>query len=90
MCYAAYERYAVGMGKTTTIRLNDEEMSMLDEVAAECGGRSGALKQGLVLLVQDRRRRRGLERFLAEWVEESGPPNPDGVAAMRERYFSGS
>ena len=83
-----HEDYAAGMGKTTTVRLSDEELSMLDEVAAECGGRSGALRRGLQLLVEEHRRRCALDRFLADWSEESGPPDPDGVEAMIERYFS--
>ena len=26
--------------------------------------------------------------FTEEWTAESGPPDPDGVAAMSERFFS--
>ena len=71
------------------MRLNDEERALLDELASEFGGRSGAIKRGLQLLATEHRRSRALERFIDEWAAKSGPPNPHGVAAMRERYFDG-
>ncbi len=64
------------------------DRELLDELASEFGGRSAAIKQGLVMLAEEHRRRRALADFMAEWVAESGPPGPDGVAAMRERHFS--
>ena len=70
------------------MRLNDEERALLDELASEFGGRSGAIKQGIQMLAQEHRRRRALERFMDEWSAESGAPDPDGVAAMRERFFA--
>ncbi len=74
--------------ETTTVRLNDEERALLDEFASEFGGRSGAIKQGIQLLAQEHHRRRALESFMDEWSAESGTPDPDGVAAMRERFFT--
>ena len=74
--------------ETTAVRLDDEDRALLDELASEFGGRSAAIKQGLVMLAEEHRRRRALADFMAEWVAESGPPDPDGVAAMRERHFS--
>ena len=75
--------------ETTTVRLNDEERALLDEFASEFGGRSGAIKQGIQMLAQEHRRRRcALESFIDEWSAESGAPDPDGVAAMRERFFA--
>ena len=76
------------MTETTTVRLNDEERALLDELASEFGGRSGAIKQGIQMLAQEHRRRRALESFMDEWSAESGAPDPDGVAAMRERFFA--
>ncbi|WP_419554626.1 hypothetical protein [Candidatus Poriferisodalis sp.] len=29
-----------------------------------------------------------LASFMDEWETESGPPDPDSVAAMRERFFA--
>ena len=75
------------MTETTTVRLNDEERALLDEVASEFGGRSGAIKQGIAMLAQEHRRRRALDRFMDDWVSETGPADPDGVAAMRDRFF---
>lgn len=70
-----------------TVRLSHDERELLDEVAAECGGRSSALKQGLLLLVAERRRQRELARFVDEWEAQSGPADPDGVESMIERFF---
>ena len=70
------------------MRLSEDERVMLDEVAAECGGRSSALKQGLRLLVAERRRRKALARFVDDWEAESGPADPALVDEMIERYFS--
>lgn len=60
------------------------------ETTSLSGGRLGAIKQRLQLLACKHRRRRALERFMNEWTAESGPPDPEGVAAMRERYFTGN
>lgn len=72
------------------MRLSEQERALLDEVAAECGGRSSALKQGLLLLVAERRRRRALAMFVDEWESQSGPADPEGVEAMTARFFSGA
>ncbi len=82
--------YSGGMSETATVRFNAAELALLNELAAEFGGRSTAIKQGLRLLAQERRRQLALRSFMAEWAEHSGPPDPDGVAAMRERYFADS
>ncbi len=73
---------------TATVRLDAEDQTLLDEIAPEFGGRSAAIKQGIAMLAEDHRRRRALDAFMEEWSAESGPPDPDGVAAMSERYFS--
>ncbi|WP_419947121.1 hypothetical protein [Candidatus Poriferisodalis sp.] len=73
---------------TTTVRLDDEDQALLDEIAPDFGGRSAAIKQGIAMLADEHRRRRALEAFMEEWSAESGPPDPDGVAAMSERFFS--
>lgn len=76
------------MSATATVRLNDEERALLDELAAEFGGRSGAIKHGLCMLAQERDRRRAMSAFVDAWSAESGPPDPEGVAAMRKRFFA--
>lgn len=65
-----------------------DDQALLDEIVPEFGGRSAAIKQGIAMLADDHRRRRALEAFMEEWSAESGPPDPDGVAAMSERFFS--
>ena len=75
------------MAKTTTIRLDDEYSKMLDEIADEFGGRSAAIREGIRMLADHRRRRQALCEFLDELNEANGPPDPDDVAAMGRRYF---
>ncbi len=77
------------MTDTTTVRLNEDERALLDELAPQFGGRSGAIKQGIQMLAQERNRIRALAEFMEAWSAESGPPDPDGVAAMRQRFFAG-
>jgi len=72
----------------TTVRIDDEDRALLGEIAPEFGGRSAAIKQAIAMLADEHRRRRALEAFMEEWSAESGPPDPDGVAAMSERFFS--
>lgn len=74
--------------ETTTVRLDDEDRALLNEIAPEFGGRSAAIKQAIAMLADEHRRRRALEAFMEEWSAESGPPDPDGVVAMSERFFS--
>ena len=76
------------MSTTTTIRLSDQERELLAELADEYGGQSGAIRQGIHLLAQQKRRREALRGFLDEWAEEAGPPDPEDVAEMRRRYFA--
>ena len=71
----------------TTVQLDDEERAILAELESEFGVCTDAIKQGLLLLVDRHRRRRALDEFMDEWIAESGPPDPEGVAEMRERYF---
>lgn len=49
---------------------------------------SGSARQGTHLLAQQKRRSEALRAFLDEWAEETVPPDPEDVAAMRRRYFS--
>lgn len=75
------------MSTTTTVRLSDQERELLAELADEYGGQSGAIREGIHLLAQQKHRREALREFLNEWVEETGPPDPEDVAEMRHRYF---
>ena len=77
----------VGMSATTTIRLSDEERALLGELAEEYGSQTGAIRQGIILLARESRRRRALREFLNEWAQEAGHPDPEDVAEMRRRYF---
>ena len=88
--HVTQKSYNGGMSETATVRFNEAELALLNELASEFGGRSTAIKQGLRLLAQQRSRQLALRSCMAEWAEHSGPPDPDGVAAMRERYFADS
>lgn len=71
---------------TTTIRLDDEDSDLLDILASEYGGRSGAISQAIRNLAAERERQEAFRSFLAEWVAEKGPVSEDDIAAMAERY----
>ena len=67
-------------------RLDDEDETLLDMLAPEYGGRSGAIRQALRNLAADRRRQDGLRSFLADWDAQAGPIDDQDVAAMADRY----
>ena len=46
------------------------------------------LRQGTHLPAEQDRRHDALRGLLHEWAEETGPPEPNEVAAMRRRYFT--
>ena len=46
------------------------------------------VRQGTHLLAERDRRHDALRGLLHEWAEETGPPDPNEVAAMRRRYFT--
>lgn len=69
-----------------TVRLNDEDCRLLERLAPKFGGRSATVREALQRLAADQDRKEALDAFLAEWAQESGPPDADKVAAMAERY----
>ncbi len=71
---------------TTTVRLDDDDERLLDQLAAELGGRSTAIREALRHLAADRARRDALGAFLDAWADEAGPIDGDAVAAMAQRY----
>lgn len=73
---------------TTTVRLSDEERELLSELAGEYGSQTGAIRRGLLLLARESGQRKALREFLRDWAEEAGPPDPEEVAAMHDRYFA--
>ena len=77
------------MTEATTVRLNDEERALLDELASEFGGWSGAIKQGIAMLAQEHRRRRALDRFKDDWVAETGPAGVVRLVQRRGRQHCG-
>ena len=71
---------------TTTVRLDDEEEALLDLIAPDYGGRSGAIRAAVRSLAEERRRREALRAFVDEWDAESGPVDETEVDAMAERF----
>lgn len=71
---------------TTTVRLDDEEEALLDLIAPDYGGRSGAIRAAVRSLAEERRRREALRAFVDEWDAESGPVDETEVEAMAERF----
>lgn len=68
------------------VRLGQEERQILERLAPKFGGREAMVREALQRLAGDQDRKEALEAFLAEWAQESGPPDADEVAAMAERY----
>lgn len=71
---------------TTTVRLDDEDDAILDELAPEYGGRFSVIRHALRFLAADRRRQDALRSFLADWDAEDGPVNDHDINAMAERH----
>ncbi|MCY3606851.1 MAG: hypothetical protein OXG57_00260 [Acidimicrobiaceae bacterium] len=69
-----------------TVRLGRAERQILERLAPKFGGREAMVREALQRLAADEDRKEALEAFFAEWAQESGPPDPDAVAAMAERY----
>ncbi|MYJ12801.1 MAG: hypothetical protein F4078_00440 [Acidimicrobiia bacterium] len=75
------------MAKATTIRLNGDDTRLLEELSAEFGSPSDAVREGLRMLAAQSKRRRALREFQDEWVAEIGPPDPAEVAELGRRLF---
>ncbi len=71
---------------TTTVRLDDEDERLLDELAAAFGGRSAAIRAALRLLSGQHQRRVALAEFLDAWDAEAGPADEAEVTRMIEYY----
>ena len=71
---------------TTTVRLDEDDESILDKLAPAFGGRSNAIREALRFLSADVERHEALEGFLAEWESERGPVDEAAVEAMAQRY----
>ncbi len=71
---------------TTTVRLDEEDERILDQLAPAYGGRSNAIRQALRRLAAERDRHEALDGFLTAWQREAGPVDEDAVEAMAQRY----
>ena len=74
------------MAGTTTVRLDDDDEALLDELSKELGGQSSALRQGLRRLAADRARNHALAEFIAEWNREDGALDKAEITAMVSYY----
>ncbi|MGB3031280.1 MAG: hypothetical protein WBB59_14335 [Candidatus Microthrix parvicella] len=70
---------------TTTVRLDEADERILDRLALEYNGRSGAIRHALRQLAVEQDRQ-ALRSFLADWEAKDGPVDEAAVEAMSERY----
>lgn len=71
---------------TTTVRLDEHDEQILDELAPAYGGRSNAIRQALRRLSAEVERQQSLEDFLADWQRTEGPVDEAAVEAMKQRF----
>jgi Arc/MetJ-type ribon-helix-helix transcriptional regulator len=71
---------------TTTVRLDDEDEALLDLIAPEYGGRSGAIRAAVRSLAEERRRREALRSFVADWDAEFAPLDDAEIDAIAQRF----
>ena len=80
-------QYDLGMGRTTTIRLSDEDRRLLDQLVPEYGDQSSVIRHGIRRLAEEQRQRAELRALLEDWEAESGPVDEAMVAEMTRRYY---
>jgi Arc/MetJ-type ribon-helix-helix transcriptional regulator len=68
------------------VRLDDEDEALLDLIAPEYGGRSGAIRAAVRSLAEERRRREALRSFVDDWDGETAPIEPDELDAIAQRF----
>ena len=68
--------------RTTTVRLDEHDEQILDELAPAYGGRSNAIRQALRRLSAEVDRQQSLEAFLADWQRAEGPVDEAAVEAI--------
>ncbi len=71
---------------TTTVRLDDDDKAILDELAPKYGGRSSVIRHALHDLAITHHRQDALRSFLADWDTHDGPVDDEAVAAMVDRF----
>jgi len=71
---------------TTTVRLDPDEEAMLEALASQYGGKSGALRHALRRLSDEATNRAALAEFVEEWNDDVGRPADDEVVAMIEQF----
>ena len=71
---------------TTTVRLDEHDEQILDELAPAYGGRSNAIRQALRRLSAEVERQQSLEDFLDDWQRAEGPVDEAEVDAIKQRF----
>ena len=71
---------------TTTVRLDEDDEHILDELASAYGGRSNAIRQALRRLAAEVDRQQTLEDFLTDWERAEGPVDEVAVETMAHRF----
>ena len=69
-----------------SIRLDDSDQQMLEQLVSEFGSKAGAIRHALRILAADRRRRDALDALMDSWNDEAGPLDEDEVSDISRRY----
>lgn len=72
---------------TITVRLDDDDERLLDELAARHGSRSDAIRAAIRELSGHERRQAALAKLVEEWNVEFGEPTQDELDRIDEQYF---
>ena len=72
---------------TITVRLDDDDEQLLDDLARRHGSRSDAIRAAIRELSGHERRQAALAKLVDEWIAEYGEPSPEEQAHIAAEYF---
>ena len=72
---------------TITVRLDEDDVQLLDELARRHGSRSDAIRAAIRELSGHERRQAALAKLVEEWIQEYGEPSAEEQARIAALYF---
>ena len=72
---------------TITVRLDEDDEQLLDELARRHGSRSDAIRAAIRELSGHERRQAALAKLVDEWIQEYGEPSEEDQARIAALYF---
>ena len=72
---------------TITVRLDEDDERLLDELVQHHGSRSDAVRAAIRELSGHERRQRALAKLVDEWIAEYGEPSEEEQARIAALYF---